>query len=61
MRITPFDNELKPGARSKTAIPLPKKMNDAATKNNTIEIGTIQIDTLIELFHKKVLHRRILS
>jgi hypothetical protein len=61
MHITPFENKLKPGARSKTAIPLPKKMNDVATKNNTIEAGTIQIDTLIELFHKKVLHMRTLS
>jgi hypothetical protein len=34
---------------------------DVATKNKTIEIGIIELDILIELFHKRVLHGRVLS
>ena len=38
-----------------------KQANNVAAKNNAIETGIIELDILIELFHKRVLHGRILS
>ena len=35
--------------------------NDVARKNKMIETGIIELDILIELFHKRVLNGRILS